>query len=71
MIFFKKNKMEPHIEYKKLSSEITASKNALDTAHSNFNNATDPLLIDCFIYQVQSEELRYKFLISQAKKLNL
>ncbi len=59
------------IEKNNLSREIVLAKNALMSAQSNFNNATDPLLIDCYIYQVQSEELRYKFLLSRAKELKL
>lgn len=71
MKIFKKKKETPSLEKIHLQSALLDAKNALDTAHSNFNNATDPVLIDCFIYQVQSEELRYKFLLTRAKELNL
>ena len=45
------------------------SKRALAAAYSNFDNATDPDLIDCFIYQVNSEQKRYKYLLQKAKEM--
>ena len=44
-------------------------KRALAAAYSNFDNATDPDLIDCFIYQVNSEQKRYKYLLQKAKEM--
>ncbi len=51
------------------SSEIT--KNALDSAYSNFDNVIDPDLIDCYIYEVNAVQKRYKFLLEKASKLNM
>ena len=42
---------------------------ALAAAYSNFDNATDPDLIDCYIYQVNSEQKRYKYLLQKAKEM--
>jgi len=67
----KKVKAPTTYDEKYLMEEIRLSKNALDVANSNFDNAVDPDLIDCYIYRVRSEEKRYDFLISKAKALNL
>lgn len=50
-----------------LLKEIEKSKIALDTALSNFDNMTEPDLIDCYIYELQAAQTRYKYLIRQAK----
>lgn len=54
-----------------LQDELNLAKCALDTAHSNFDNALDPDLIDCYIYELNAANQRYKFLIKQAKQLYL
>ncbi|MBQ2264544.1 MAG: DUF2508 family protein, partial [Oscillospiraceae bacterium] len=36
-----------------------------------FDNVTEPDLIDCYIYEVNSGLKRYKYLLEQAAKLNL
>jgi hypothetical protein len=55
-------------EDKYLIKEINMTKEALLAAYSNFDNATDPDLIDCYIYQVNSEQKRYKYLLQKAKE---
>ncbi len=55
-------------EEKYLLKEIASTINAIETAYSNFENATDPDLIDCYIFQLNSEQKRYKYLINQAKQ---
>lgn len=56
---------------KYLIDELTQSKNALDAAYSCFENATEPDIIDSCIYQVNSAQIRYKFLLEKAKAANL
>ncbi len=43
------------------------TKAALSAAYANFDNATDPDLIDCYIYQLNSEQKRYKYLLQRLK----
>lgn len=52
-----------------LLSEIKKTKLALESAYSNFENVIDPDLIDCYIYEVNSIQKRYKFLLKQAKEM--
>lgn len=68
MKFLKKNRKPVTYEDKYLAKEINLTKKALNAAYSNFDNATDPDLIDCYIYQVNSEQKRYKYLLQKAKE---
>ena len=54
-----------------LLQDIVKTKNALDSAYSNFDNVIDPDLIDCYIYEVNAVQKRYKFLLEKASKLNM
>lgn len=49
-----------------LLADIEKTQNALEIAYSNFDNVTDPDLIDCYIYEVNSALKRYRFLLQQA-----
>ena len=70
---FKKNQPQRLLTYdeKYLIEELIQTKNALDVANSNFENAVDPDIIDCCIYQVNSAQIKYKFLLEKAKAANL
>lgn len=52
-----------------LLNEIQMTKLALESAYSNFENVVDPDLIDCYIYEVNAVQKRYKFLLRQAKMM--
>lgn len=54
-----------------LIREIHDTKEALNAAYLGFNNTTEPDLIDCYIYELNSIQKRYKFLIENAKALNI
>lgn len=54
-----------------LREELAKTRYALETAYSNFDNVTDPDLIDCYIYEVNSILKRYKYLIEQAADTDL
>lgn len=51
-----------------IEKEIAMTISAIEMAYSNFENAVDPDLIDCYIYQLNSEQKRYRYLLKQAKK---
>ncbi len=67
-MFFKKKNTPVTYNEKYLKDEINMTKDALNAAYSNFDNATDPDLIDCYIYQVNSEQKRYKYLLERARE---
>lgn len=70
MKIIKKKKDAVSNEAKHLIKEIDMTKKALQSAYSNFDNATDPDLIDCYIYQLNSEQKRYKYLLQKAKEFD-
>ena len=63
--------------HKELSEEeiilknINHAKKALDIAYNNFDTVTDPDLIDSCIYELKSLQLKYQYLITQAKQMNI
>jgi hypothetical protein len=64
-LFSKKKKQQNDA----LLNEIKRTKLALESAYSNFENVVDPDLIDCYIYEVNAVQKRYKYLLKQAKQL--
>ena len=40
----------------------------LQDAYRNLENVVDPDLIDCYIYELNSVQMRYKFLLTSIKK---
>ena len=54
-----------------IHEELAQTRCALEIAYSNFDNVTDPDLIDCCIYEVNAVLKRYKYLIEQAAEMNL
>ena len=62
----------PHsTAYAVLIEELEKARYDLALAYDNFQNAMEPDLIDCFIYQVNALQMRYKFLLTKAKQLNM
>lgn len=51
-----------------LLEELARTKSAMDTAYSNFENVTEPDLIDCYIYELNAAQMRYKFLLKKVKE---
>lgn len=54
-----------------LLADIEKTKHALEIAYSGFDNVTDPDLIDCYIYEIDSALKRYRFLLQQAERMQL
>ena len=50
-----------------LLDEIDIARREIDDAYNNFQNASDPDLIDSYIYKGNAAWLRYRFLLRQAK----
>ena len=66
-------KNKPDYAYEKrineLKSNIEHTKTEMQLAMENFNNVTEPKLIDFYIYKIQSEQTRYEQLISEYKAI--
>ncbi len=57
--------------YALLKDDLHQTTLALQNAYNNLGNVTDPDLIDCYIYELNSVQMRYKFLLASIKKLDL
>ena len=65
-----KNKKNPACQAKaELMQEIESLQQALETAHSNFENVCDPDLIDSYIYEINALSFRYKYLLRQVQSI--
>ena len=62
---------EKELERNSILADLDKTRRALEDAYAGFDNVTDPDLIDCYIYEVNSVLKRYKFLLEQAAKINL
>ena len=52
-----------------LVEEIAQARQEIEDAYENFQNASDPDLIDCYIYKGNAAWKRYRFLLRQAKMI--
>lgn len=62
---------EKELQRNSILADLEKTRRALENAYAGFDNVTDPDLIDCYIYEVNSVLKRYKFLLEQAAKVNL
>lgn len=67
MIKFFKQEEQKDENYRRLLDNLTETKHNLDLAYQNFENATDPELIDSYIYELNAIQMRYRFLLSRVK----
>ena len=51
-----------------LLTELRQTMSTINTVFTHFEEVVDPTLIDCYIYQVNSEQKRYKYLLQKAKE---
>jgi len=54
-------------EYNTIFDEIALARKEIEDAYTNFQNASDPDLIDSFIYAGNAAWKKYRFLLRQAK----
>ena len=56
--------------YSLLLDDLERARYDLALAYDNFENAMEPDLIDCCIYQVNALQMRYKFLLAKVKQFD-
>ncbi|MGN0342212.1 MAG: YaaL family protein [Roseburia sp.] len=69
MLHILKNQKPQNEYYMLLLADLARTKDDLEYAYSNFQNVIDPDLIDAYIYEVNSAQLRYKFLLQRVKQI--
>ena len=52
-----------------LLSELNHTKTMMHQAYSSFNSASDRDLIESYVYEINSLQSRYNYLLRQIKKL--
>ncbi|HBA67986.1 MAG TPA: DUF2508 domain-containing protein [Lachnospiraceae bacterium] len=62
---------EKELQMNSILADLDKTRRALEDAYAGFDSVTEPDLIDCYIYEVNSVLKRYKFLLEQAAKVNL
>lgn len=55
-------------EFARLQKELNHTKGAIDCALINFEQAVDPAMVDCYIYEWKAAQLRYQFLLKCVKQ---
>lgn len=63
---FKKQSARPAVD-KALRAEILHTQHQLQLARNHFEYVSDPLLVDCYIYEMNAAQLKYQFLLKRAK----
>lgn len=58
-------------DYALLKDDLYQTARDLADAYNNLENVVDPDLIDCYIYELNSVQMRYKFLLARIKKMEL
>jgi len=69
MKFFKPHTIPDNKPYLLLKEDIEKTTSELNAAYTNLQNVTDPDLIDYYIYQTKAVQMRYRYLLNCAKKL--
>lgn len=70
--FSKTKKKRKHInqfDLPGLRRQLDETKEEIDAARNHFEQAVDPTLIDCYIYEINAAQLRYQFLLRHFKAL--
>lgn len=68
-MFLLKRRSTPQEEHLiALRLEIEKTEKELAVAYSNFQNVTEPELIDFYIYQVNAIQMKHQFLLREWKK---
>lgn len=54
-----------------LIQSIQRAKDEIDTVYNNFQYATDPYMIDSYIYELKALQMKYEYLLKCAKQLRM
>ena len=63
----KRKKADIHLDLSGLLRQLDQTKEEIDAARNHFEQAVDPTLIDCYIYEINAAQLRYQFLLRRFK----
>lgn len=55
-------------EEKHILELLKTTKEDIDSVHNKYEYATEPCIIDSYIYELKALHLRYEYLLNEAKK---
>ncbi|MBO5246670.1 MAG: YaaL family protein [Eubacterium sp.] len=67
-LFHQTRPTQEDIHYTVLLDDLERTKRELEHVYAAFSNVTEPDLIDAYIYQLNSAQLRYRFLLNSVKE---
>lgn len=67
-LFHQPQNKKEDTRYTVLLDDLARTKKELDHVYAAFSNVTDPDLIDAYIYQLNSAQLRYRSLLNSVKE---
>ena len=67
-LFHQPRSQKEDAHYTVLLDDLERTKKELEPVYSAFSNVTEPDLIDAYIYQLNSAQLRYRFLLNSVKE---
>ena len=70
LLFFQHEKTNDN-NYTLLINYLHQTAQDLQDAYRNLENVIDPDLIDCYIYELNSVQMRYKFLLTSIRNYEL
>ncbi len=56
-------------EHRQLRAQIDQTRDTIEAVNNHFEQEVDPMLIDCYIYELKAAQLRYQFLLRRFKRL--
>lgn len=65
----KEAQQKKQAELARLRKELDHTKGAIDCALCNFEQAVDPTMVDCYIYEWKAAQMRYQFLMKCVKQV--
>lgn len=71
MLRFFQNEKTNDKHYTLLMDDLHQTARDLQDAYRNLENVIDPDLIDCYIYELNSVQMRYKFLLTTIKNYEM
>lgn len=60
--FYTSGNMDIHFSVPSLREDLEKTRTALEIAYAGFDNAVDPDMVDCYIYEINALLKRYKHL---------
>ena len=66
--FYTPGNMDVHFTIPSLREDLEKTRTALEIAYAGFDNAVDPDMVDCYIYEINALLKRYKHLAALSEE---